>query len=1513
MKQTSCGTPLCSGMVQVTRFLVLAWWVWPLGWLSGHSGVQAYKLSESPINITNSQDPTVAQKVERLLEKNLLHDAGEANSMPEPNEGNGTNSSFGDLARNLEFLLLKVAQLETVVQLQQAELTAAHTEIDALKEHVGLDVQHVAMAQRKSRDPHAASEVLSKVLEKHHHQRETRNYDPDAHKDLEAEDHSEPPAAGAAAEGAAEALLQRQKQAKSSRKEAEASEKSLDESVSSKWIEDVYSSTVGQAVEQVSGTGLTPAALEDAFNQVKEQGNLKAVQFIQNTVIDTIEKATVILTSFRGFTFTQNCHAYAPSFSYHPNGAKLVINWGRLDCTVTLVGRMIRLFNTNWPAASVPLPNPLDHLPGQIRKVAGASQEMVDRLVDMSFDLLNTAHCNRGDTFHCMAKRVASYVMQFEPPLNWLPEPIKRVAAHTQEAVDRLFQMIHVLLNTAHCNRADSFHCMAKLVANHVMGFAPPMNFLPHQLHTVVNAGQEGVDRVFAMIRDLLNTPHCDRGNIFHCMAKKVANYVMEFAPPLNWLPQQLHTVVNAGQEGVDRVFAMIRDLLNTAHCNRGDTFHCMAKLVANHVMAFAPPINFMPSPVGVLAGSNVNSVKSLLAMGDDLMHCQNFESGHEVMKCLGFKIIERVPPLSYLNQLGDVIGGYLETFAEAATSVAMKALRGGTSLIEKASVSQFPPVGKMPVRHQQGNLVVEVHSQEMHPSLLQLLSGQGQQVVPMPKFEPGDEHVASLITQFNGREADSGSCLAFAPRTKNGANVGNHQEATKDDWTSAKKEDFVQLEPWAVPCDNTWMKENWNKWQGYSFYTSELAVEKCVTVKFALNIQPVVSVILGLTFELLPKELFEVITTVCWPNQMPGGLDLSVLRSEIKTAGHLLFSRTLRLAKRFGDDTDFSKKNLGTGYQTWRSPLGIAKGESRTAMEGMSLVDSNRSAQSQAEGGAKEKTESFYWRTEPEEVYLSSIDYGDSMEPNRTWEVRGEDAMLRLSEVQEARKQDREEVIELFNLKADSGKSNFHIQGLLDGNVVEMGVQMGFGPFQSPSRRVPLADIGVQFAVVLTAIPWISVETKKTAIAALKDFWPGHEEIVGPEPAAKSSMVAWFKSEDADSAWKSAVGSWQAHVTGSVTRKVEAGHGATYPVAYLTGDTNAGIDFGQIMKPDFTICSVTRYIGGVNQRILTHNQPNWLHGHWAGAVGVAHYNHWVTSPHRTPWKSPGLTGWLVMCGNSAGVVFRGKERRNDGETAALKSSGDAHLYINLHSGEKSDFGVMEVIVWNRALSEEEMWTSMEYLSSKLGPLPPQPADKSSMVAWFKSEDVSSAWKSAVGSWQGHSTRGSVTRKVVAGHGARFPVAYLAGGVHDGYDFGQIMKQDFTICSVTRYIEGGQQKRILQHNQPNWLHGHWAGKVGVTYYNTWVNEEGQLTGLTDWLVLCGNSAGVVFRGKERRNIAQRAPVMSDPDAHLYINDGHFTESSDFGVMEVIVWNRALSDEEMWTSMEYLNWKLSKAE
>ena len=41
---------------------MISWVVGPLVWLAGCPGVQSYKLSETPINLTNSNDPTVAAK-----------------------------------------------------------------------------------------------------------------------------------------------------------------------------------------------------------------------------------------------------------------------------------------------------------------------------------------------------------------------------------------------------------------------------------------------------------------------------------------------------------------------------------------------------------------------------------------------------------------------------------------------------------------------------------------------------------------------------------------------------------------------------------------------------------------------------------------------------------------------------------------------------------------------------------------------------------------------------------------------------------------------------------------------------------------------------------------------------------------------------------------------------------------------------------------------------------------------------------------------------------------------------------------------------------------------------------------------------------------------------------------------------------------------------------------------------------------------------------------------------------
>ena len=80
-------------------------------------------------------------------------------------------------------------------------------------------------------------------------------------------------------------------------------------------------------------------------------------------------------------------------------------------------------------------------------------------------------------------------------------------------------------------------------------------------------------------------------------------------------------------------------------------------------------------------------------------------------------------------------------------------------------------------------------------------------------------------------------------------------------------------------------------------------------------------------------------------------------------------------------------------------------------------------------------------------------------------------------------------EVFQLFNFEHPGELVNFKLQALLNGNVLEMGALMGFGPFQSSEKRFKLVDIADQFAVVLYALPFVSQASKDKALEALKTF----------------------------------------------------------------------------------------------------------------------------------------------------------------------------------------------------------------------------------------------------------------------------------------------------------------------------------------------------------------------------------------------------------------------------------------
>ena len=199
---------------------------------------------------------------------------------------------------------------------------------------------------------------------------------------------------------------------------------------------------------------------------------------------------------------------------------------------------------------------------------------------------------------------------------------------------------------------------------------------------------------------------------------------------------------------------------------------------------------------------------------------------------------------------------------------------------------------------------------------------------------------------------------------------------------------------------------------------------------------------------------------------------------------------------------------------------------------------------------------------------------------------------------------------------------------------------------------------------------------------------------------AAVASMVpqeglfAWFKSSElgetgnGGSKWVSTVGDFTAQPTsGTVQTVTSSGHGALAPFRTVKGGTSSAYTFGKILAEKYTICSLSRYAGSNRKRILTGGRTNWLHGHWNGRAGVAHYDGWLGSDANrvTP-----VDDWVLLCGTSQSLFLRGKKVA----TRSNQIAGNQAIVINAgytvdRGGgartEKSDWAVAEVITWDRA------------------------------------------------------------------------------------------------------------------------------------------------------------------------------------------------------------------------------------
>jgi hypothetical protein len=159
----------------------------------------------------------------------------------------------------------------------------------------------------------------------------------------------------------------------------------------------------------------------------------------------------------------------------------------------------------------------------------------------------------------------------------------------------------------------------------------------------------------------------------------------------------------------------------------------------------------------------------------------------------------------------------------------------------------------------------------------------------------------------------------------------------------------------------------------------------------------------------------------------------------------------------------------------------------------------------------------------------------------------------------------------------------------------------------------------------------------------------------------------------------------------------ITGANGAVGKVCELGGTEESMIYFGESALPaKYTLCTVSRYAGRRRQRIFSGSSPHeWFHGHANGYKGIAHYDQWMTDQeNNTPEND---TDWLIFCGqNSVPWHFFANGRSVGTIHSGAGVDGGIDFGVNRclpgqSSCNQSDFAIMEVAIWNRSLSKNEM------------------------------------------------------------------------------------------------------------------------------------------------------------------------------------------------------------------------------
>ena len=199
---------------------------------------------------------------------------------------------------------------------------------------------------------------------------------------------------------------------------------------------------------------------------------------------------------------------------------------------------------------------------------------------------------------------------------------------------------------------------------------------------------------------------------------------------------------------------------------------------------------------------------------------------------------------------------------------------------------------------------------------------------------------------------------------------------------------------------------------------------------------------------------------------------------------------------------------------------------------------------------------------------------------------------------------------------------------------------------------------------------------------------------------------------------WKEARGNGRDATTVNVSVSSASGNGATGSIAYLSGTTTSSITWPTGSIPDtFTLFTIARRLTSSGRLFVSAGTTsNWVHGFVNSLVGRVYYDKEMSSAFESIILK---TNWIVQGGRNKGTTLYNVMTNGEAKGTGTSGTGNLQLGINIPtwSNEFCSFQVSDVLIWDQALTDDEMVLVSDKLMQYL-------VDGLSLSTIYKSTDM---------------------------------------------------------------------------------------------------------------------------------------------------------------------------------------------